>query len=361
MTEPRTVAVCGSCTSRDNFSSRFNPDYARWFHVTADVFQTSIISLMSPALTDDEVPELVTGPGSGTDGEELDYKVRITREDVSRVFLAKLAAAKPDYLVLDFFADIHFGALRLPDGRYLTNNRWMLWPTRFHARLKDQGGLTPVRIFADPDAYLELWTEALDRFAAFIAEHCPQTRVIVHRGLNVEEALVGKDPRPVRVAETRRLAPLNVARANRLWARLDDYALDTYGESHGWTAIDLRAEGYTSYAEHPWKPFYVHYTPDYYHRFLAELLVLDLQQDLPPEDWAQVRAIADSAHERAVNQAVRWTPIRAAQDQRIRELEALGPVAAVKFAIGQRIRETRGRRAERRTKPAPQQQPEESR
>lgn len=344
MTTPASVAICGSCTSRDNFSSRFNPDYARWFSVAADVFQTSMISLMSPALGDEDFPELVTGPGSGAGGEDLDYQVRITREDASRVFLKKLADAKPDYLVLDFFADVHFGALKLPDGRCLTDNRWMLWPTRYYQRLKDTGDLTRLRLAKDTDAYLALWTESLDRFAAFLAEHCPETRVIVHRGLNVDEVLVGDNPRPVRVTEVRKTRSVNVRRANKLWARLDDYALQT----HGWTAIDLRAEGYTSYAEHPWKPFYVHYTPDYYHRFLAELLTIDLEDKLDPEDWAQVRAIADSAHERAVNQETRWAPIRRKQDERIRELEGLSPVAAVKFAIGQRIRETRGRRAQRR-------------
>jgi hypothetical protein len=332
---PRTVAVCGSCTSRDNFASRFNPDYGSWFSVAADVFQTSIISLMS---------EPLAAPAPA--GEEETYQERITREDVTRVFLEKLAAAQPDYLVLDFFADIHFGVVRQPDGRYLTNNRWMLWPTAYYAGLKEREDLTAIRIFTDPDAYLALWTEALDRFAAFIAEHCPSTRVIVHRGLNTDEVVLPGSARTVGVREYRKAAALNVPRANELWARLDDYAIDTYG----WDLIDLRAEGYTSYAEHPWKPFYVHYTPDYNRRFLAELLTLDLAGELDPEDWAQVRGIADAGHERAVNQAERWTPIRAAQEERLRELEALGPLAAVKFALGQRIRETRGRRARRRRK-----------
>jgi hypothetical protein len=343
MSTPRTVAVCGSCTSRDNFSSRFNPDYGRWFSVAADVFQTSIISLMS-------APIQAPTPA----GEQETYQERITREDLTRSFLPRLADAKPDYLVLDFFADIHFGVTRLSDGRYLTNNRWMLWPTEYYRQLKETEELAPIRIFKDPEAYLELWTEAMDRFAAFIAEHCPDTRVIVHRGLNTDDVLLPGNPRPVRVTEARRAAALNVPRANKLWARLDDYALDTYG----WTSIDLREEGYTSYADHPWKPFYVHYTPDYYHRFLAELLTLDLEHDLEPEDWAQVRAIADSAHERAVNQANRWTPIRIAQDTRLRELEALSPLQAVKFALGQRIRETRVRRT--RSKKAGGTEPKES-
>lgn len=332
---PRTVAVCGSCTSRDNFSSRFNPTYGQFFRVGAEVFQTSIISLMSPALAEAEISELVETTQT--------YQVRIARQDATRSFLAELVAAQPDYLVLDFFADVYFGALRLPDGRYLTNNRWMLWKTALHPRLEAAGGLTPLRIARDPEAYLALWTEALDRFAAFVAEHCPATQVVVHRGLYVDEALVGDDPRPVPVRSLRKLAPVNVARTNRLWARLDDYALDTHGPTHGWTAIDLRAEGWTSYAEHPWKPFWVHYTPDYYHRFLAELLTLDLARDLDVEDHARVRAFADDAHRQAVALEARWAPVRAAGERRIRELEGLGRFAAVKFAIGQRIRKTRDR------------------
>lgn len=338
----RTVAVCGSCTSRDNFSSRFNPTYAAWFQVAADVFQTSIISLMSPALGPQDYPELVSGPGSGTDGEQLHYQVRITREDASRVFLEKLAAVKPDYLVLDFFADVHFGTLRLPDGRYLTDNRWMLWPTRFHQRLTATGAdLEHLRLLEDPDGYLALWTEALDRFAAFVDEHCPDTRVVVHRGLNTGEVAVPDRawPRPLR--EVRKVRRLDVARANELWARLDQYAIDT----HGWTAIDLREEGYTSYAEHPWKPFYVHYTPDYYHRFLGELLTLDLAGMLPADQADQLRAVGVAAHVRAVNDAARWTPLRRTLEERIRELEGLRGWRAVKFAIGQRIRKTRAHRA----------------
>lgn len=333
MRAPSTVAVCGSCTSRDNFSSRFNPDYARWFSVAADVFQTSMISLMSPPI-----------PAPVPAGETETYQERITREDVTREFLGKLAAAKPDFLVLDFFADVHFGYTRLADGRYLTNNRWMLWPTQYYQELKETEELPRTRIFDDPDAYLALWAEAMDRFAAFVAEHCPETRVVVHRGLNTDQVVVPGTRRPKLLREVRKAAALNVPRANELWARLDDHAIDSYG----WTAIDLRAEGYTSYAEHPWKPFYVHYTPDYYHRFLAEMLVLDLERDLDPEDWAQVRAIADSAHERAVNQQRRWGPILARQEERLRELEGLSPAQAVKFAIGQRIRKTRARREQKK-------------
>ena len=45
----------------------------------------------------------------------------------------------------------------------------------------------------------------------------------------------------------------------------------------------------------------------------------------------------------AVHQDRRWTPIRHAQEERLRELEGLTPFQAVKFALGQRIRKTRSR------------------
>lgn len=319
-TTTRSVAVFGSCTSRDNFNSRFNPEYGRWFHVAAEAFQTSPIALMSAPVDGRDIAELLTGPGSGDDGEPVDYRIRIAREDATRSFLPRLAAAQPDFLILDFVADIHFGVLQLPDGRFLTDNRWMLHPTRYYDRLRFEGDLRTLSMFSDTEEYVTLWTDAIDRFAAFVAENCPETRVVVHRGLNVDEVVVGGSDRPVRLREHRKARPLNVQRANELWARLDDYAINT----HGWESIDLRDEGYTSYDEHPWKPFYVHYTTDYYHRFLAELLVLDLTEGLAEDDADQVRA-----------------------NERIRELESLGPVKAAKFALGQRIRETRARRGKR--------------
>jgi hypothetical protein len=325
---PTSVAVCGSCTSRDNFNSRFNPDHGRWFRLTAEVFQTSMISLMSPPVE----PDLGAA-------DPKDYKIRITREDMTREFLGKLAAARPDFLVLDFFADIHFGILRLEDGRYLTDNRWMLWPTDYYRRLKDTQAFETLRIFDDPDRYLALWTEAMDRFAAFVAEHCPDTRVIVHRGLNTDQVVVPGQAQPVPLRQHQRAARLNVRRANELWARLDDHAISAYG----WDAIDLRDEGYTSYAEHPWKPFYVHYTPDYNHRFLSELHVRDLQRELDPGTWAQVHAIVASGHEHAVRYGPLWTYEMRRREQRIRELEGLGVLGSVKFALGRRLRQTRAR------------------
>jgi hypothetical protein len=332
--EPRSVAVFGSCTTRDNFNSRFNPDYKARYDVRLAANQTSVITMMSPPVNEEFTP---TRPMSEYDQWNI-------RSDLSREFLPLLADLQPDYLILDFFADIHFGVLRLEDGRFITNNRWKTWRTDLYERLEQTNGFERMRIFDDPDAYFSLWSEALERFAGFVAERCPGTRVVVHYGFNVDELVPPGSTRPVPLRAFKKGARINVPVANELWARLDDHAVSTYG----WEAIDLRDEGYLTYADHPWGPFYVHYTMDYYHRFLAELDLIDLRESLAPDDLARVEAIAASGREHAAEYARQWTETTRAQEERISELEGLGLVGSIRFALGQRVRRMRAKKKEER-------------
>jgi hypothetical protein len=329
--EPRSVAVFGSCTTRDNFNSRFNADYRSRYDVTVAASQTSVITMMSPPVEAEFTP---TRPMS-------DYDLWNIRSDLSREFLPLVAAERPDYLILDFFADIHFGVLRLTDGRFITDNRWKTWSTDLYQDLQAANGFQRLRIADDPDGYFELWAEALERFAAHIDEHCPDTKVVVHCGFNTDELVPPGSARPVPLRSFKKGVRIDVTLANALWRRLDDHAVSTYG----WDAIDLREEGYLTCADHPWGPFYVHYTMDYYHRFLAELDLIDLRDRLAPEELALVRGIADSGHEHAVRYARQWTATTRAEERRIRELESLGVLRSVRFAVGQRVRQARARRA----------------
>lgn len=338
---PRSVAVFGSCTTRDSFNSRFNPDYKSRYHVPYAASQTSVITMMSPAVEAEFTPTKAMS----------DYDLWNIRSDLSRELLDLLAEQPPDYLVLDFFADIHFGVLRLRDGRFVTNNRWKTHHTDFYRDLAAHDGFERLRILDDPDRYFELWSEALARFAAYVGEHCPDTKVVVHCGFNTDELVPPGETRPVPLRSYKKGVRIDVPLANALWRRLDDHATSTYG----WEAIDLRDEGYLTCADHPWGPFYVHYTMDYYHRFLAELDLIDLRGRLTPEDLAVVQEIADAGHEHAVRYARQWTETTRAQEERIAELEGLGLVRAVRFALGQRVRQARARRSTE--KPAEKEQP----
>jgi hypothetical protein len=328
MTGPRTVAIFGSCITRDNFNRDFNPDYRRWYQVSAAANQSSVIALMSPPVQ----PEV-----EDADGLE-EYDAWNVRSDLARTFLDELAEAQPDHLVLDFFGDVHFGLLELPDGRFITDNAWKTQKTAQYRRLVAAGGTRRLRLLTDTEEYLGLWRDALDRFAAQVAATSPRTRVSVHRGFYASRAVVGPTGRPRNLHRHAKLNRLPVARVNELWAELDTYAVTT----HGWSEIDLRAEAYTSTVEHRWGAFWVHYTPDYYHRFLAEMHALDLEARLDPETAAKVAVVAAAARERSQNLST-WTG-QAVKEQRraIRAIERRGVGATLRARLGAKIRAARG-------------------
>nr|WP_281274039.1 DUF6270 domain-containing protein [Nocardioides marmoriginsengisoli] len=312
----RTVAVCGSCITRDNFNARFNEDHRRWYDVVLAANQSSMIAMMSPPVE----PEL-------TDADPLgDYDAWNVRSDLSREFLAGVVEAQPDFLLLDFFGDVHFGVLRLDDGRYVTDNRWKLWRTAQYADWVATGRVTRVRPLEDPDAYLELWIEAMDRFDAFIRTNCPNTQVILHCGFNTNKIVVGDRPGWMPMRKGARLAPFDVPAGNALWKRLDAHALEAYG----WARIDLRDERYSSTDKHPWGPFWVHYTPDYYHRFLAELHAQDVATRVTPEQRGLIEEAAAACRSQLAEQAAGLDEVVAAGQERIRVLESRGILQAVR-------------------------------
>jgi hypothetical protein len=307
MSEPLTVAILGSCITRDNFNRRFNPDYKRWYAVGSTTNQSSMIALMSPAVDEPWEPVQEMKP----------YGLWNVHSDLSREILELLPAEQPDFLMLDFFGDVHFGVLRLPDGRFVTDNRWRLHRTDLYRRLLDERGAVALRWQDDEDAYFELWTEAMDRFAAYVAEHCPRTRVVVHYGFNALEVLRSDEGAPGPLGPAGRpgkAARIEARKGNAFWRRLNEHARSAYG----WEHINLSDEYYVTFAEHPWGSFDVHYTMDYYRRFQAELHRLALREELPAELATRVDAVAEAAAQRIQDELAWW---RAADRQEPRPVE----------------------------------------
>ncbi|MGH1563818.1 DUF6270 domain-containing protein [Mumia sp. DW29H23] len=259
--EPRTVAVFGSCITRDCFNSRFNPGYKETYRCELLQNQMSLLSLMSDPVLEEWEPTRVMS----------EYDLWNVRTEFSKEFLDEVVRLQPEYLIVDFFGDAHFGCVRLPDGRYVTDNRWKVRHTSIYERLHEAGQLEQVRGREDPDHYFALWSEALDRFAVFVREHLPSSKVIVHHGHHTGWLELPDESRPVPLSgvhrKARRLHRIDVEAANALWRRMDARAVEVLGA----VSIDLTADVFPTYDEHPWGPFYVHYPADYYRRFLAEL------------------------------------------------------------------------------------------
>ena len=292
---PVTVAVLGSCMTRDVFNSRFNPDYKSMWQCNLLQNQASLISMMSPAypLADEDLGEHVG-----------DYNKMQVRNDTSREFLTRLVHEQPDYLIVDFFADVHFGVLDLGEGQFVTNNRWTLHRTHWYERRKEADELRALRLQDDPEAYLALWRAALDRLVELVRRDLPGTTVVVHRGRNVERWLAEGRDRPMPMRRRPKLFKIDVKQFNRDWRLLDDLA----SAVDGWEQIDLTDREYRSFQGHPWGVFYVHYTFDYHDEFLAALNAIHLERcfDEGSPEWAMVRQVrqARSRAHRAAGESV---------------------------------------------------------
>ncbi|SFO20396.1 hypothetical protein SAMN05660359_02013 [Geodermatophilus obscurus] len=257
--EPVRVAVLGSCVSRDLFNSRFNPNYKDLFECVALSNQVSLISLMSGRV---DVPPARMG--------NLDpYGQREVTKEVTRSFLDELLIQRPGYLLIDLFADVHFGCFSV-NGSYLTRNRWKIMRTPFFSE-SDTVDLVPG---ADRAGYLVMWRDALDRLLAFLGRELPETRLVLHRARNVTRSVAedGSERSLGREAELRDM--------NDWWETLDA-ELSSRGVDR---VINVFTDDLTSTDSHPWGPFAVHYTLDYHPAALTRLTQIVL---------ADVRSAAD--------------------------------------------------------------------
>jgi hypothetical protein len=81
-----SVAVAGSCLTRDNFNSRFNADHGQHYDVRASSNQSSMIALMSPPIEAEFRPLRRMN----------DYDRWNVRADLSREFLPRFAEVPPE-------------------------------------------------------------------------------------------------------------------------------------------------------------------------------------------------------------------------------------------------------------------------
>lgn len=257
---PATIAVVGSCITRDNFNSTFNPGYRARFDCALLQNQSSIIALVDQPMEVDWEP---------LDPAMSDHDRWNVATEFDRSFWSELERLQPTYLLLDFFGDIHFGVVVTPTGECVTNNRWKVQKTSWYARARDAGELEPLTIVDATDDYIARWKGAFDTFIARVRRLVPDTVVILNRGRNTNRLRL-PDGEVVALQKNVNLAALDVRRANRLWARLDTYASRRVDH-----VIDLRSMRAPTFAEHPWGPFYVHYVPEYYTAFLDWLDDID--------------------------------------------------------------------------------------
>jgi amino acid adenylation domain-containing protein len=249
-----TVAVMGSCMTRDCFTNQMNPGYDRGWHCISTQHQSSLVGLVAPPV------EVLPGDLDGM--KERDQW--ILREDCEKEFLTEIIDLQPRVLVMDFWADVFFGFRRI-GSTFITDNDWTLPQSPFLRRIQRDFETESLTIEHDPEAYLERWRIAARSLRQFLDRHLPDTLVVLHRGTATDE-LVEAEP-SVSLTASGECIPRDVHRLNELWSRLDDIAEEELTDQ----VVDLGGHRFPSTTAHCWGAGYVHYVDGYYNKALTAL------------------------------------------------------------------------------------------
>lgn len=320
---PPTLAVLGSCITRDSFNSIFNPDHKTWFQVVAQANQMSLISLMAEPL------EVTWEPAD----KLSDYDVWNVNEEFSKGFLTSLAETQPDYLVVDLFGDNHFGVVQTPTGTFVTDNRWKIHKTDWYRTLEEAGQLRHLSVHTDRDEYLTLWRDAVRRLREYLDAHSPRTVVVVNRGRNTDSLWIKGRPRPVRL-NGRGGRSLDVPRANAVWAELDDEQTTLLRARQ----VDLTQFDFGTFDKHPWGPSWVHYQREYYPLFLGQLHRVHLEEQASAAHLARIACLDTAWRAQAEADRGRFDALSDRLTARNREVKQLRKQVAALEAQAQQPR-----------------------
>lgn len=241
--KPR-IDIIGSCVSRDVFNSRFNDVYKEHVEIGETVYQAALPSIVDRSA----IPDI-----NDTDNPKTIFKKTLD-EEFSGNSIDRIIASRPDFIVMDFFADVHFGVTRKM-GRYVTRNH-MAFQTLDDADVfyDDHESTSPERIRFDNDEYKTTAVKSLCGLRDQLRSELPKVEFVVNSArfsstyMNSDEEIVQFDNRD------------RIQWKNGNWAALDEVAIDSLNAqqiSHG-------EESLIATPSHPWGLHPVHYIQPYY-------------------------------------------------------------------------------------------------
>lgn len=243
------VAVLGSCFSRNPFNSTayFNPDYKDYYDCILTQFHSSIASLTSTPMTLDPA-EL---------GNMSERNIHYLKRDFEKTFFTDLEKVKPDYLIIDLYADAAREMIKFNSGSIVSASL-LLRETPLYQSLTD----FTIISHANNDEYFTEWKKGMDLFAEKIKEILPEERIILNKG-RFTYKYIDQDKTIKSFGN-----PNMIKRNNYFWDRLDNYFL--YKLPHA-QVIDLSNTRYTGHHKHPFGKTYFHYESGYYKEFINRL------------------------------------------------------------------------------------------
>lgn len=253
------IGVIGSCVSRDGFNSQFVKDYKQFYKCVLAQNHMSMISLMANPVS--------FKPGK-LQGDITDFNKQILMTELTKGVWDALKIQCPDYLILDFYADVYFGVREAEDS-YITNKTWLFKKTPFYSTLDLKRTLN---LDQNYEAYMKLWKQSVDTFMEKIKKEFPTIKIIVNK-VHFTDTYISKETNELkRITDTGIFKYIDVEEINR---QLDDF-YRYFEENYDVYYINYDKE-YHSDENHIWDLFYVHYTKDFYQDFTTKLISLILQ------------------------------------------------------------------------------------
>lgn len=245
------IDIIGSCVSRDVFNSRFTTNYKDRVEIGETVYQTALPSLLSQEPTD-SIAEL---------NKAKRVFIQTLNEEYSGNNLQRIIDSNPDFIIFDFFADVHMGITRKL-GRYVTRNH-MAFQTLTDAdqHFDDQGFDAPERMRFEDDEYYQLAIESLKKLCDQLRSTLPKTDIIINSA-RFSTIYIDRDGTVNDFPNVERLHQKNQA-----WSLLDEVAANELNAQR----ISHDGDLFTASSSHPWGLHPVHYTQTYYDDLWAKL------------------------------------------------------------------------------------------
>lgn len=248
MIDKPTIAVVGSCVSRDVFNSRFTEGYKNFVNVGETIYQSTLPSLVRSNSVDYEEPQ------------GLQEQFRSTIEDEYKgTNFDRLIASRPDFVLFDLFSDVHFGVTRKLGG-YVTRNH-MAFKSLHDADqfYDDSSANSPDRMRFEArtstvNTYEDVAAHALGFIAKTIKRELPNTELILNSA-RFATTHTDQDGSISNFSNAARLIE-----KNKNWDAADKLFLSNIGAHQ----ITHPSENFEGSFNHPWGLHPVHYTQPYY-------------------------------------------------------------------------------------------------
>ncbi|PQD96190.1 hypothetical protein CYL18_06215 [Pradoshia eiseniae] len=257
------IATLGCCATRDNFNSQIVAKYKDYYSIITHQNQMSMISLAAEPIS---FNRSLIDKISPFDQQHFET-------ELSKSFLDSMVINQPDYLILDFYGDVYYGAREI-ENSYITNKRWLFSKTSLYKDLQEGNNLS---IFNDPDSYLNLWKEGIRFLFDFLENYVPGCRVILNCARFTDKYIDSESGEQKLVSKTEGQHSIDIALYNKWWDVLDKYVIDHYKVRY----IDFSNKTYFADQKHLWGLFYLHFENQFYQDFthqLVSIIMADLKE-----------------------------------------------------------------------------------